>query len=158
MKHAKNKLATLWILASVTACGPWDGEHLAIQWMSQQNALSRDRTIPAVPELIDTPPANFDAKANNPFDPARLSVKAGGRSVQPGVIFPDVPVSALWVVGFISGVGSEKGAIVKSGAQYRTIRKGDRIGEQVALVKEIEGEGLLLDLGDAGSQWLMRQK
>ena len=59
-------------------------------------------------------------------------------------------------MGFLTGGNQERLAIVRSGSQYRTVRKGDRIGELASVVMEIQESGLLLSSEDQGPHWLLR--
>lgn len=147
-------------LLVVAACEPGLDGSAAQKWINAQEPRPESMVIDAVPGAVDTPPGTFSAKVFDPFDPARVSVRTGnGHTVgKPGVVFPDAPISALSIVGFITGASNERVVVIRQGAQYRSVRKGNRIGEQAALVLEIDEQGLLLDVEGVGSQWLLRQK
>ena len=127
-------------------------------WVAKQDVKLMKSTLPPVPEIIDTPPAIYTGNAEDAFSPERLSaargVKAGSR--QGGVIFPESAESALVIMGFLSGGDQERLAIVRSGSQYRTVRKGDRIGELASEVMDIQDKGLLVSSEDQGPHWLLR--
>lgn len=147
------------MIFGVVACDTWDHERRAEAWMSAEKARIATPQMPEVPEIIDTPPAIYAAKTQDPFDPSRTSAGIGSTPVggKTDVLFPDVPIASLSVVGFITGV-SGRVAVVRSGAVYRSVRQGDRIGVQVATVKQIGDQGLLLATDGMQNQWLLREK
>ena len=154
------KLSLALMLPGMVACDAWEQNSAAQKWMIEQKAGLTAPGLPSVPDLIDTPPAAYTAKTQDPFDPTRISGRAAtsierGKS---GVLFPDVPVASLSIVGFITSAASGRVAIVRSGNVYRSVRPGDRVGEQVAMVKQIDDQGLLLAVDGASDQWLLRGK
>lgn len=154
------KLSLALMLPGMVACDAWEHKSAAQKWMIEQKSGLIVPGLPSVPDLIDTPPVAYTAKTQDPFDPSRISSRASmsterGKS---GVLFPDVPIASLSVVGFITSASSGRVAVVSSGGVYRSVRPGDRIGEQIAMVKQIDDQGLLLAVDGSGDQWLLRGK
>lgn len=154
------KLSLALMLPCMVACDAWDQKSAAQEWMMQQKSALIAPGLPSVPDLIDTPPAAYTSKIQDPFDPSRISGRAN-TSIErgkPGVLFPDVPIASLSIVGFITSASTGRVAIVRSGNVYRSVRPGDRIGEQIAMVKQIDDQGLLLAIDGTEDQWLLRGK
>ena len=151
-----------WIVSAALLNGAGGCSELASDraqtWVAKQDAQMMKSTLPPVPEIIDTPPAIYTGKAQDPFSPGRLSAARGDKAAtgQGGVIFPESAESALVIMGFLTGGNQERLAIVRSGSQYRTVRKGDRIGELASEVMDIQDRGLLLNSEDQGPHWLLR--
>lgn len=145
-------------LNGLVACGQ-SGEEKAKRWINMQ-AEAPMPSLPPVPMLIDTPPANFTSKADDLFSPERISGRfrtAPGSNAN-GVIFPDAPVSELSLLGFISANHSSRVAIVRYRSEYRSIRKGNLVSEQVLLVKEVGDQELVLSSEGLPDQKLVRGK
>ena len=147
------------MLLGVVACEAWDHERTAEAWMSAERARIATPQLPPVPEIIDTLPAVYTAKTQDPFDPSRTTAEIGvsSKGARTDVLFPDTPIASLSIVGFFTAAGGRV-AVVRSGAVYRSVRQGDRIGLQVATVSQIGDQGLLLATDGAESQWLLRDK
>lgn len=153
-------LAFSLMLPSLLACEVLDHESPAQKWMAMQKSGLRPPGLAQAPEIVDTPPAAYTAIVHDPFDPNRISARSTPDSGvgKQGVLFPDVSISSLSIVGFITAPLSGRVAVVRSGSAYRSIRQGDRLGEQAAMVKQIDGQGLLLEVDGGASQWLLRDK
>jgi Tfp pilus assembly protein PilP len=161
MQHTETKYSAplLVLICGIVGCGQ-SGERAAQHWMSEQAKVSVAPAPPPVPEIIDTPPANFTSKAIDPFSPERITSRfrmtPGGNAT--GVIFPDTLLSELVLVGFISGFDLPRVAIVRNRNEYRSVRKGNRISEQGLWVKEVEDQALVLGAEGFPDQRLVRGK
>ena len=133
------------VSALLTACDQ-SGARSAAGWIAEQEKIVRPGSLPPVPDVIDTPPAQFTSKAFDPFSPERISAryKASVLSGQPGVLFPDASLSALTIVGFMTGKDGATIAIIRNGPEYRTVRKGNRISEEALQIKEIGNQSLIV--------------
>ena len=145
------------ILTSLMSCGQ-SGERSAQRWLAEHAQIETGPKPPPVPELIDTPPATYASHAFDPFSPDRLSARSRGLSQTSAkdVLFPDANLSALTIVGFITGKDSTRVAIIRNGSEYRSVRRGNRISEQALVVKEVSDQGLLLAGEDVSEQQLLR--
>lgn len=124
------------------------------QWMKSQREAMLQPSLPQIPDVADTPPAQYNSTASDPFSAARLNVRKTVPADREGVIFPDVPLSALVLKGYLlSEHGIPVGMVVYEN-QYRSIRIGDRLSDSSALVKNIGQRGALLVLDGAQDQWL----
>lgn len=124
------------------------------QWMHHQQKALKAPSVQEVPPVIDTPPAIYKSTAPDPFSPARLNMRKAAETDQPGVVFPNVPLSALSLKGYLV---TEQGALVGMVVyenQYRAIRVGDRLSEARALVSKIEARGVLVVFDGAPEQWI----
>lgn len=150
-------LILLPILMSLAGCGP-SGERSAQRWIIQHAQIEIGPMPPPVPELIDTPPATYASHAFDPFSPERLTARNGGvsKTSAKDVLFPEANLSALTIVGFITGKDSTRVAIIRNGSEYRSVRRGNRISEQALQVKEVSDQGLLLAGEDMSEQQLLR--
>lgn len=160
MHRIKYPFSCLVVAMGLVACDDRDRESKAEKWMSSEKLRIANIQLPPVPEVIDTPPASYVAKVQDPFDPSRVAAGAGlgaGLS-KAGFLFTDAPIASLSIVGFISGSNAGRTAIVRAGDVYRSVRQGDRIGEQAAIVKQIEDRGLLLTIDGNVNQWILRNK
>jgi Tfp pilus assembly protein PilP len=147
------------MLFGLMACEASDHERVAETWMLAEKARIAKPQLPPVPEIIDTPPAIYLAKKQDPFDPSRTTAGIGANrgGVSTDVLFPDIPIASLTIVGFITGAAGRV-AVVRSGDVYRSVRLGDRIGLQVATVKQVAEQGLLVAINGMENQWLLREK
>jgi Tfp pilus assembly protein PilP len=143
------------ICSAIAGCAD-SGEKSAADWIRLQQANASPPVIEPVPALIDTPPATYRSKVQDPFSPDRIAARSGdsGASLNADVLFPDAPMSGLTVVGYLGGENRVPVAMVRYGAQYRVVRVGDRMGEREALVKEIDARGIRVQISGAPDQWL----
>ena len=154
-----NNRPPLWALCliclAIAGCTD-SGEKSVADWIRLQEANASPPVIEPVPAVIDTPPATYRSKVQDPFSPDRVAARSGafGASLRTDVLFPDAPVSGLTVVGYLSGENRVPVAMMRYGAQYRAARVGDRVSEREALVKEIDAQGVRVQISGAPDQWL----
>lgn len=154
-----NAIVLALLTGHLVACGQ-SGERSSREWVEKEGGAQTPALLPKVPAVIDTPPASFTSKAFDPFAPERVSARykklpATGLS---GVLFPDAPLSSLTIVGFMTGKNAETVAMIRHGAEYRSVRQGNRISEQALLVKEIGAQGLTLSGDGVPDQQLARRQ
>lgn len=146
----------LWLLCwAIVGCAD-SGEKTAQQWVRMQQANVLPRMLDPVPAVIDTLPATYHGKVQDPFSPDRVSARTtvSGTGLSTDVLFPDAPLSSLTVVGYLGGENRLPVAMVRYGAQYRGARVGDRMSEREALIKEIDAQGIRVQISSAPDQWL----
>lgn len=149
----------LMALFSMAGCGE-RGEQAGQHWIAEQHRALNPTPPPPVPNVIDTPPSSYTSTVYDPFSPERLSarLRAIPASGQAGVIFPDAPVSALVIVGFMTGKDGGLVALVRNGPEYRSVRKGNRVSDQALVVKEIQNQAIILGGDGVLDQRLERPK
>jgi Tfp pilus assembly protein PilP len=146
-------------LLPMAGCGE-RGEQAGRAWVIEQQRILSPTVPPPVPDVIDTPPASYTSTAYDPFSPERISarLRAISLSGQPGVLFPEAPLSALVIVGFMTGKDGEAVALVRNGPEYRSVRKGNRMSEQALDVRAIQGDAIILGRDGLPDQRLERPK
>ena len=145
------------IMGSALLMGCVDsGELSAREWMAGQRRDPAPADVAPVPTFVDTPPATYQSKIADPFLSSRITMQpaSANKSQRLDVLFPDAPISALSVAGYLSGENRVPVAMVRHGTQYRGVRVGDRLGEQAALVKQIDAQGVLIAVDGAPEQRL----
>lgn len=139
----------------LTGCAD-SGRSDAQAWMQAQQQSLPSAMLAPVPPVVDIPPANYQSKAMDPFLPERVSarVDTGGMAPRTDVIFPETSITGLSVTGYLSGDQRVTVAMVRSGALYRGVRVGDRLGQEAAVVKQIGAQGVLVAVDGAPERWL----
>lgn len=152
-------VAVLGGLSVLTGCAD-TGVDAAQAWIEAQQMNPVRPALAPVPVLVDTPPATYGSKVLDPFLPERVSASAHSDSGarRSGVLFSDVPLSALSVAGYLAGPNDVRVAMVKYGSQFRGVHIGDRISAQNAQIKQIDAQGVLLVIDGTAEQWLLANK
>ena len=132
------------------------GERAAQVWMQAQQPSLKITVLAPVPPVMDTAPAGYSSKATDPFFPERVLALASPDNLtsRADVLFSDVSITNLIVTGYLSGDQRAPIAIVHGGALYRSVRIGDRLGQEAATVKQIGPHGVLIARDGVPDRWL----
>lgn len=152
----RHTACTVAVLATTLAGCVDSGERAAQTWMQAQPPHLKLTVLAPVPPVIDTPPVGYNSKVANPFLPERTMapVNIDNMAQRAGVLFPEVPVVSLIITGYLSGDQRSPIAIVHGGAVYQSVRMGDRLGREAAMVKQIGAQGVLIALDGVPDRWL----
>lgn len=140
--------------ASILVMGCSDaGSHAAHRWL--ESAASGGRTsasLPSLPDIVDTPPVNYDpAGFADPFSarPASVYVRATSDALvdNPRARFPGTDLDALQLIGLLKN-DDVTVALVSNGQRYENIRVGDVLGREQAEVTAVSSQGVLARLSD----------
>jgi Tfp pilus assembly protein PilP len=140
---------------ALSGCGD-SGAQTAQQWIRAQQEHLLLPVVEPVPAIVDIPPAVYRGKSTDPFSPNRVGAGAAssGNQHRTDVLFPNVPLSGLSVVGYLSGENRAPVAMIRYGTQYQSVRLGDRLGDREALVQQIGAQGVLVNISGSPEQWL----
>ncbi|MGV0997708.1 MAG: hypothetical protein ACOYBQ_00070 [Fluviibacter sp.] len=124
-------------------------------WIEQQSQALVAPVLPPVPAFVVLPPAVYAGEpVHDPFAVERARSGLDDRiRKNDGVVFADAPLSALVMMGYLMGEANKPVAMIRSGADYRAIRVGDRLGDAGSPVQQITARGVQV-LVDGSSQWL----
>jgi Tfp pilus assembly protein PilP len=109
-------------------------------------------TLPALPDIIDTPAVKYDsAEFADPFLArhafAHVRAPSDGLADNPLARFPSSDLAALQLIGMLKK-NDVTVALVSNGLRYENIRVGEFLGREQAEVTAISSEGVATRLSD----------